>query len=556
MRTSERYQAVQAWLGRNVRGSTGIAVSLCVIGFALRLKLAAYDLTAPNIDENEVVEQAVAFMGGDLSQSFVKYGPLTMYLLAGIYHVIAVIRGLSPLEYASRVFLQGSEHYFVARAFAGFTLSALALVTFFALRRRLSTVPALVASALIALPVADVLVRGVRIDMVQAAFQGLALLALGEVSVGAGRRYWIAAGAAAGFAIASKPLPGLLILPCFPLASWLAARQTPAGEPRRVLARFTTALAGPGLWLAALACLACAVLGDPALLDLREFIESQRAAVALHSGALAAGPSIVSSFALLGVPFCAALIASLIAVAVRRDAGALLAAAFLVVYVAAFWGRSRHYFLVAAAATACLLIGYGVAAVRVFVERVSPRARSWLDVASVVLTLGLAAPPLAQLWALQSQPTLGTEARAWIEANIPSGTRLYYVGWRGAGPQLVAEGAAAQAAFGDHFGYGRTQYEFLKRAFELGYADYEHSGAPRYAIASYHNKPYARRAKKTPRSITDGLLKTVRAQKRRYIIIAGHTERDVSALGYTWFRDVVLEKEFGHIAIFRVPESP
>jgi hypothetical protein len=93
MRTSERYRAVQAWLGRNVRGSTGIAVSICVLGFALRLKFAAYDLSAPNLDENEVVEQAVAFMGGELSQSFVKYGPLTMYVLAGIYHVIALMRG-------------------------------------------------------------------------------------------------------------------------------------------------------------------------------------------------------------------------------------------------------------------------------------------------------------------------------------------------------------------------------------------------------------------------------------------------------------------------------
>jgi 4-amino-4-deoxy-L-arabinose transferase-like glycosyltransferase len=556
MRWSERYRALRAWLGANVRGSTAVAVSIVVLGFALRLKFAAHDTSAPHLDENEVVEQSVAFMGGELSQSFVKYGPLSMYVLAGIYHLIAAARGLSPLEYASRVFLQGGEHYFVARAFAGFTLSVLALVTFFALRRRLSTLPALVASGLVALPVVDVLVNGVRIDVPQAAFQGLVLLALGEVQAGAGRRYWIAAGAAAGLAIASKPLPGLLILPCFPLASWLAARQTRAGEARRALARCTAALLEPGLWLAALACVACAVLGDPALLELRQFVESQRAAVVLHSGALAAGPSIVTSFSALGWPFCAALVASLIAVIVRRDARALLVLVFLIIYVAAFWGRSRHYFLVAAAVAACLLIGHGLAAVSGFVERVGPRTRSWLGVASVLLTLVLAAPALGRLWARYSEPTPGTQARAWIEANIPSGTRLYYVGWRGAGPQLVAQSAGAQATFGDHFGYGRTQYAFLKRAFELGYADYERSGAPRYAIASYHNKPYARRAKKTPRSITDGLLKTARAQKREYIIIAGHDERDVSGLGYTWFDGAVLEKEFGKIAIFRVPASP
>lgn len=548
---------MQGWLGRNLRVSTAIALSICALGFALRLKFAAYDLTAPNIDENEVVEQAVAFMGGELRQSFVKYGPLTMYVLAGIYHIIAAMRGLSPLEYASGVFLQGSEHYFVARAFAGFTLSALAVVTFFALRKRSSSAPALVVSALIALPIVDVLVSGVRIDVPQAAFQGLVLLALGEVSAGAGRHYWIAAGAAAGFAIASKPLPGLLILPCFPLASWLAARRTSTGELRRALARCKAALADPGLWLASLACLACAVLGDPAFLDLRAFVESQRAAVELHSGALAAGPSIVSSFNLLGWPFCAALIASLVAVCVRRDARALLATVFLIIYVAAFWGRSRHYFLVAAAVAACLLIGHGVAAAQGLAERFGPRVRSWLGIACVVGTVALAAPALGRLSERYSQPRLGTtQAREWIEANIPSGTHLYYVGWRGAGPQLVAEGAANQAEFGDHFGYGRKQYQFLKRAFELGYANYERTGLPRYRIASYHNKPYARNTKRTPRTITDGLLKTAQAQKRRYIIIAGHNEPDVSALGYPWFRDAVLEKEFGKTAIFRVPAGP
>jgi hypothetical protein len=172
--------------------------------------------------------------------------------------------------------------------------------------------------------------------------------------------------------------------------------------------------------------------------------------------------------------------------------------------------------------------------------------------------LALLALVLPALWKLEqrnSTPSAAREARDWIYANIPSGTRLYYVGWRPTGPPLVANKASVQAEFGDHFGYGRQHYGFLKRAFERGYADYAQSGAPLYGIAYHHNKPFPRASKRTPRSITDGLLKTARAQKRQYIIVAGHTEPDVQGLGYTWFKQAVLEREFRNIAIFRVPDE-
>jgi dolichyl-phosphate-mannose-protein mannosyltransferase len=530
-------------------------LALVLVGAALRLLVAANELSAPLIDENEVVEQAVAFMGGDLEQQFVKYGPLTMYVLAGVYRVVAAVRGLSVLDYASRVFLHGEEHYFIARALTSLSLSALALVAFFQFRRTLGPRAALVAAALLGLPCVDVLVTGARIDMPQAAFQGLSLLALGAAAVSGSRRAWLGAGVAAGLAIASKPLPGLLIAPCFPLASWFAVQQV-AGEPRRWAARLGRALAHPGLWMAALAALVTTLIGDPALLNLGEFVESQRAAVALHSsGPLSSGPSIITSFGLLGLPLCALLLASFALVLAKGEPPARIVALFLAVYLAVFWGRSRHYFLVAAAVAACLLVGHGVATAERLLARGAERASLWFRRAVPALALVLVLPPLVRLEARTARPSAAREARDWIYANVPSGTRLYYVGWRGAGPPLVAHTAGVQAEFGDHFGYGREHYAFLKRAFERGYADYASSSAPRYVIAQHHQKPVARSSKKMPRSITDGLVKTARAQKRQYIIVAGYEQADVQALGYTWFNQAVLEREFGKIAIFRVPDE-
>jgi len=535
-------------------GVTFAGVALVLVGAALRLRVAAHEVSAPLIDENEVVEQAVAFMGGDLEQHFVKYGPLTMYVLAGVYRVVAAVRGVSVLDYASRVFFHGEEHYFIGRALTSLSLSVLALVAFLHLRRTHGARAALVTAALLGLPCVDVLVTGARIDMPQAAFQGLSLLALGAVAASGSRRAWLAAGVAAGLAIASKPLPGLLIAPCFPLASWFAVQQQGGAEPRRWWLRLWRAIAQPGLWIAALAALVTMLIGDPALLNLGEFVESQRAAVALHSGPLSSGPSIVLSFGLLGAPLCAVLLASFVLVLVKGDPPARLVALFLAVYLVVFWGRSRHYFLVAAAVAACLLVGHGVATLERLLARGGERARLWFGRAAPALALALVLPPLWRLEVRTARPSAAREARDWIHANVPSGTRLYYVGWRGAGPPLVAHKASVQAAFGDHFSYGREHYGFLKQAFERAYADYSSSGAPRYAIAQHHQKPLARSSKKMPRSITDGLLKTAQAQKRQYIIVAGHEQADVQALGYAWFKQAVLEREFGKIAIFRVPD--
>jgi hypothetical protein len=258
---------------------------------------------------------------------------------------------------------------------------------------------------------------------------------------------------------------------------------------------------------------------------------------------------------MLGWPFCVLLLASFVLVLVRGSPPARLVALFLAVYLAAFWGRSRHYFLVAAAVAACLLLAHAVATAEHWLARAGGRASLWFQRAVAPLALLLVLPALWKIEQRSSRPSAAREARDWIYANIASGTRLYYVGWRGAGPPLVAEKASVQAEFGDHFGYGREHYAFLKQAFERGYADYAQSGAPRYGIASYHNKPSSRASKRTPRSITDGLLKTARAQKRQYIIVAGHSEPDVHGLGYTWFKQAVLEREFGKIAIFRVPDE-
>jgi len=551
------------------------AVVLLLVGTALRVWLAVQGVESPMIDENEVVEQAVAFMGGELKMHFLKYGPLTMYVLAGIYHVAAWLEGQSSLDYASRVFFEGSEHYAIARIYTVCWLSVLALLALLSFRRRLGPAPALLACVLLGFPFIETLGQGARIDYQQAACQGIALLALSEVAARPRLRYWLAAGVFAGFAIATKPLPGLLLGPCFLVASYAASGKRADGGSRPVLARLVAAFASPGMWLAAALVAACAVLGNPAMLDIEGFIQSQREAVTLHSGdTLQAHTSIGSSFARLELPYLVTCAIAVVLVAWRRDLAGLNLALFIAVYVSAFVGRQgRTYFFIAPAAASCLLAAHGWAA---FEALVVPRLQSlvtrgqglrgpWLRAllepgrlvwAAALLAVVALQSPLRALWVQRQQPSPSTVTGNWLLEHVPSGTPIFYGGMRPSGPRIVATDRKLQARWGDHFDYGREKYRFLEQAFRHAHEQYRKSGKPIYPMAAYDNIPGRRGAKKTPRWLSDNLVNRARKAKQQYIVLAGYREKNVRDLDYSWFDQVILEIEDRRIAIFRVPELP
>lgn len=550
--------------------STLAALLIFGVGTTLRLVIALRHSDSPAIDENDVVEQATVFMGPDLKHYFVKYGPLTMYALSGIYRVAAWLHGQTNLEYASRVFLEGEEQYAIARAYTYGWLSILAIASFFVLRRQLGSAAALLSCTLLSFPLVDVLLDGIRIDAPQAALQGLALLALTEVvspPVGTeGRvrpslRYWLAAGGCAGLAFATKPLPGLLIAPAFLVASWSAAARREDGSARPLLGRLGATVGSKGLWLAALVCAACAVAGDPALLDLHHFVKSQVDAVVLHSGnATVARFPIDLTFARLQTPFLVAVAVSAVLLALRREPRAAVIAIFVIVYVGAFVGRAnRRYFMVAPAAALCLFVAYGWAELgRRLADARFPRRDAiapWARWAWAPLALLMLWRPVRICWNHSLRISAAVETRRWVEAHIPPGTRIFHLGERQYGTYLVPRSEKIQATWGDHFHFGRKRYPFYREAFHLGYTNYAKSGKPRYSIEARDEDVYPRSAKKNKRWITDGLVKRARERKQKLIIISRKRQTDVRGLGYTWFDQAKLEAQFGRVAIFSVPDE-
>jgi hypothetical protein len=552
--------------------SWGVLV-LCAFGAFLRFLNAHGDLATPHRDENDVVVQAVAFMGPDHEYHLLEYGPLPMYLLAGVYRVVAWVRGLTPLRYAARVMFDYQEHYLIARLFCAACYLVLAWATHRVLAPRFGRVAAGISAILLSSPCIDVLTSStVRIDIAQGAFQIGALLGL-IVAMESGKvRHWVMAGLLAGCAIASKPLPGLLVLPCFMLAAWLAVAQAPGGRPqagtgaprwRRLAQRLRALVLHPGMWCAALAVLLAELLCNPTSRHLQRFITAQREAIALYGGESAPGrhENLIQAFAPLGHGFGAIALPCLLAALWRGDRRTKLIAAFVLIYSGAFLGKPiRHYYLVAPAMALCLVIGIG-AAVSLERGRKSGRGTPQLwrllePLLALALIACVAVAPLLRLDEIRKEISNQTLAQEWILSHVPAGTRIFQFGTFNDGPRLVSMSDRQQARFGDYFEYGRTNYAFLREAFRIAYEGYVASGRPRYRLEVTSISPVLASEQK-PAWLARSLDQHAREKQQEYIVLAGFSgATDPRELRYRWLRSVELAAQFEWIAIFHLLPLP
>lgn len=562
-----------------------VTLLCCLFGFWLRWVNAHSDLGSPSVDENDIVQQAVAFMGGEWRYYLPEYGPLPMYALAALYRLVALLRGLSPLDYAGRVFFDGQEQYLLGRLFCAACYVPLALCSYRYLAPRYGRSAACVSAVLLSLPMLDQLTKStVRIDVQQGAFQLGAMLLLALALETNRWRHWLGAGLCAGLSMACKPLPGLLVAPCFLAASWFAADDAVVSArswwsgPKALLLRSGRTLGRPALWAAGVVALAAALLANPTALDVKEFVQAQTNATSYYSGPNAPGAHLTAFEALrsLRQPWLISAALCTVLVVFVRDRRVKLLTLFPLVYSSAFWGRPvRTYYMVAPAMTMCVVIGICVG---LLLER--PRFGGG-ELPSEVEAEALAAPPQAPArWSgfllgaglclaflasvtwvpvrdlyLEKQLVSNvTLAREWIHAQIPGGTKLFHYGTFAGGPRLVASSWKQEAAWADFFDYGREKYEFYRQAFRKAYVEYRLQGAPYYDIDSF--RATAEPAKNVKPWLSRGLARRAAKSGQEYIILGGYRAEDYRELGFSWIDEVEAVQQFGKVVIFRVPQLP
>lgn len=95
-----------------VLGLTALIFSLSLIPrfFDIAMWLPQYW-----IDENDIVEPGIAFLGGDLNPRVHGYGPLYAYILALVNFIWMKFQGLDYLQYAGDIFFDPTRFYLIAR---------------------------------------------------------------------------------------------------------------------------------------------------------------------------------------------------------------------------------------------------------------------------------------------------------------------------------------------------------------------------------------------------------------------------------------------------------
>jgi len=470
-----------------------------------------------SIDENDVVEPTAGFLMGDWNHQYYAYGPVFMYLLSSVYGAAAFLSGHGVHRFATDVFFDPYWHYYLARMLSLIVILATVAVAVLETQRIFSSLAAVICLVLLAFPVAENFTNyTARIDVLQAFFQLLALFSLIRMFANGAVRHYVGAGAWTGLAIASKPIPGALIVPIALGVALLRAwreRAPATGGPRLASdgwATIRSLVADRRLYLAAAVGFAAFSLGFPfAILDfnnfwLQEVVRIQTASAAPY----ARGFELINYVPQTGSPLFALGIAALIYQLWRGPAAARILAGFATFYLLAFVRvPAREYFFIPILAPVCICISLMLADLLRSFERAD--VRFGIVVGLAVAMLFTIPPPRGH--ARQREQLA---VRDWITAHVPPGTPLCCAGWYTNGPRLVSDRAESEAQH-DYFMYGRDKNPHYVAGFAEAHRRYVLAGRPVYDIADWGRRDLSTAEMQTQ------FLDFCQAHGSRYVILGG-----------------------------------
>ena len=221
------------------------------LGAGIRLAMLNWELPYYSVDENDVVEPALAFLSGNWEPHWFRYGPLFSYLLAFLYKIwmwiSSITVGWTRDHFFYRAFFEPTPFYALARAFHGFIVITIAGVSWLFARKNFNPQASLLALVLGFAPFLDIIANfTVRIDTLVGLFSLLSLFF--ATQFGKDRiqvRPYIMSGFFAGLSIATK-LPGLLVLPALVFGHFLCVWQTKNLSAKK---RIVSAATQPELWI-------------------------------------------------------------------------------------------------------------------------------------------------------------------------------------------------------------------------------------------------------------------------------------------------------------------
>ena len=480
-----------------------IVVVLLFVAFSILLRELLWERDLPyySIDENDVVEPSLAFLLGDMDPHWFKYGPLFSYLLSAAFKIfqwILFAAGWEPAEFLHAAFFNQQMFYIFGRAFHSLVIFGIA-AAMYAFARRFFGKPASIAALFFGMaPLLDLNTEfTIRVDTLQGLLSILAIYAISKtIDNPQSNCSRILAGIAAGLNIASKPLPGLLLLPALFLGHyWSSLHSSGTTVPRTLPARLIATLSNKGLWLTLSALAVAAIAANPySAIRFPSFLTEQIGVFfnKADQGGVLSGYDIRWLIDIWGLPLVCACAASLFIVFSRTARPMKLLACYVLTFFGVFaLFKVRTYWYNAMLPAALLLCAEGVGKIaESFRLRVALPPALMAGTLALLLTLPPWVESIGQArsaWvpAPQVQRRADYAAQEWIEANIPSGSSILAVGYYAVElPRLLADSPASQAVWGEYFMYGRDENKPWVNAFLHAYSRERASGRPVYKIVN------------------------------------------------------------------------
>ena len=392
-----------------MRGGLSLA-GVVLLGAALRLYPIWFGLPYPQArpDETTVLGHAAAILGGDPNPHFFNWPSLTFYLLAGVFGAARWIGGT----------VDAAGYTLLARGCVALAGTATILVLA-RLARRVARDDATAVVAALLLAVAVLHVRESHFAMTDALMTLLAtgcLALLIEAAEGGPSRLFVLAGLAGGLATSTKYSAAVL------LVAVLAMR---CGWRARVL--FASAFCAGFLAGTPYAALDFSTFRDDVLFE--------RAHLAAGHGGFRAGPGWIYHLTRslpygLGLTTFAAAIAGLVPLWIRHRREALPVSVFaLVFFLAIGSGRTVFFrYILPLVPLACLS---AAVAIRTLAVWAAPKLRIGPTVATAVLAIAVAAPPLAGSVAMDrvlARTDTRVLAAEWLAARLRPEDTLHDAG--------------------------------------------------------------------------------------------------------------------------------
>jgi hypothetical protein len=471
---------------------------LFVFTFIPRFWLIIVELPYYSIDENDIVEFSLGYLGGNLNPYWFKYGALYSYILAIIFYLQSLLSEDSLNIFVESYFNNPTNFYITARILNSVIHISYALISWQITRKFFSIKASPYVLFFSLIPFAEQLTNyKIRVDSLLGLLNLLSLyFSLLVIKNGKISNY-IFLGLFLGFGLGTKTLPGLLIFPTIYFCLFLKERLNNNQDDKfsfLIIKDFLKPIIQVKNYVILIFVIVGLFISHPySILEFKNFIQEQKNTFVVDS---VSDFTPGTDFSLIGNPVGYEYLILLLLIMAfgvydyykRKKIYTLPLVFFIITFWLAFSrGAAREYFYLPLIPVSCILIAY-------YLHYLINRTKWFVEVKSIVLI---------SIFLLFSISTIkGTylqyknfdfrsfnlkissreKAEKFVKINIPPQTKILFYGYYTSLPRLIDPNPQEFSKYGDFFMYQRWNNKYWIERFNSFMKNYVENNGLSYDL--------------------------------------------------------------------------